>query len=57
MYTREEAIEKVLEMRAKLGHMPTEMEYETERSIARLKDLVLSFVALTMNLVPLVAAL
>lgn len=40
MYTREEAIEKVLAMKKKFGHIPTEEEYEACEDIAKLKDLM-----------------
>lgn len=36
MYTREEAIEKVLEMKKKLGHIPSEDEYREEKVLSDL---------------------
>ena len=42
MYTYDEAIKKVLEMRDKLGHIPKEEEYAQERNIAKLEDLMMA---------------
>lgn len=39
-YTREEAIEKVLEIKNRIGHMPTQLDYEECEDIAKLEDLM-----------------
>lgn len=42
MYTRNEAIEKVLEIKSKLGHMPTKEEYEQLKDVVKLEDLMVA---------------